>query len=281
MSISKRNRRGVLALLVLGILVAYVPRIVLASSEEQKLELTFEEVEAIETEIKVEQELNVQKKKRTWKSKYKRPNQAFNPNEYSKQEWMELGLSTKQADVVLKFSSRGLKSNEDLKKIFVIPNELFELIKDSTVYPDLKIEHIEIKPEVVVLVDLNRADKTELKSLPGIGDFYADRIIEYRSRLGGFVSKEQLLEIWKFGDDRLSNLTNQITISDDLKKLDINKVSFDELRNHPYISYKVANSIVKMRTTRGEFESVDGVLESKLIDITLYNRIKNYLKVEK
>jgi hypothetical protein len=67
---------------------------------------------------------------------------------------MQLGLSEKQAAVVLKFTSRGLKSNEDLQRVFVISDELFELIKDSTFYPTFE------KPDITEKKTYTKTDYT-------------------------------------------------------------------------------------------------------------------------
>ena len=46
-----------------------------------------------------------------------------------------------------------------------------------------------------IRVELNTADTATLKKIPGIGSYYARRIVDYRNRLGGFVSVAQLKEM--------------------------------------------------------------------------------------
>jgi competence protein ComEA len=282
MPISKRNRRGLLLLLFIAAVISYTPRIIAASTSNDDIQITFEELEVVEDEIEVKREFKKSKKKKVWASKYKAPPAAFDPNKYSEKDWMSLGLSKKQSDVVLKFSKRGLRSNDDLEKIFVIPSELFNLIKDSTYYPQIEYKQKfekEIKKEFVP-VDLNTANTEELKSIPGIGDFYARKILEYRSQLGGFVEANQLMEIWKFDSEKFDEIKDKIVLSDsDINRIDINRATIDELKTHPYISYKVANSIVKMRLVNGDYNSIEDILQSKLINRELYHKIKNYLKV--
>ncbi|MDB3907648.1 hypothetical protein N9355_09270, partial [Crocinitomicaceae bacterium] len=105
MGISKRNRRGIWVLILLCVSLAYVPR-VLAEWNESSIEVSHESV--AEAEVKVEEQQRVaksQKKQKFSKRKksYKTPPSQFNPNDYSREDWMRLGLSQKQADVVLKF----------------------------------------------------------------------------------------------------------------------------------------------------------------------------------
>lgn len=284
MPISKRNRRGLLLLLCIAALISYTPRIIAAYSDDDEIQISFEELEKIEEEIdeKREYKKESKKKKKVWASKFQRPSQAFDPNEYQEEDWLKLGLSKKQVDVVLNFSKRGLKSNEDLKKIFVISSDLFDLIKDSTFYPEFEAKkQFEPLPEKeFIKVDINTADIENLKSIPGIGDFYAKKIVEYREELGGYNDPKQLLEIWKFDDEKYEQISGKIILSEgNIKAININSCSIDELKNHPYISYKVANSIVKMRMANGNYNMIEDVLESKLIDRELFLKIKNYLKI--
>tara|TARA_B110000305_G_scaffold133695_1_gene149234 strand:+ start:113 stop:958 length:846 start_codon:yes stop_codon:yes gene_type:complete len=281
MPISKRNRRGLLLLLCIAALISYTPRIIAAFSDDDDIQISFEELEKIEEEIDAKREYKKSKKK-VWASKFKAPEQAFDPNEYQEEDWLKLGLSKKQVDVVLNFSKRGLKSNNDLEKIFVISSDLFDLIKDSTFYPEFEAKkQFEPLPEKeFIKVDINTADIENLKSIPGIGDFYAKKIIEYREELGGYCDTKQLLEIWKFDSEKYDEVSENIILNKkDLRLIDINSCSIDELKSHPYISYKVANSIVKMRLASGNYNQIEDILESKLIDRELFSKIKNYLKI--
>ena len=133
----------------------------------------------------------------------------------------------------------------------------------------------------IVLVDINTADSVTLKTIPGIGPFYAGKIIQHRMDLGGFISLNQLTEIWKFDEVKLESISEYIYLSKvKLAKLDINKVSIDELVRHPYINYKIGNSIVKMREENGKYLQVNEILKSKLITREIFNKIEPYLTIE-
>jgi DNA uptake protein ComE-like DNA-binding protein len=236
----------------------------------------------LEEEIMEHQAIKKVKKKKIREEKFLTPKQAFNPNDYSKKDWMKLGLYEKQAAVVCRFSQKGLSSNEDLENIFVLPKELFNKIKDSTFYPELKQEKPVFEKKVIESVELNSVTREALIDLPGIGAFYADKIISYRENLGGYVSIEQLREIWKFEEYvHLEHLEQFLTVdSRIIERLDLNNSTFEQLKNHPYISYSVANSIVKMRKAHGDYYDLEELLESKLIDRELFEKIRTYLKVE-
>ncbi|HDN27735.1 MAG TPA: helix-hairpin-helix domain-containing protein [Thioploca sp.] len=66
----------------------------------------------------------------------------------------------------------------------------------------------------VFAVDINTASVEELAhELSGIGPVKAQRIVEYREKIGGFVSLEQLIEVYGIGPKTLERNRNKIEIS--------------------------------------------------------------------
>ena len=179
--ISKRNRRGVLALFIFSLVIVFTPRVLMSFVKEDEIIISSEAIKSLDKKRSYFQRDNYFKKKYSREQKYKTPTSKFNPNEYSKEQWEKLGLSEKQAVVVLKFTSRGIYSNDDLKKIFVIPAVLFNKIKDSTFYPQkqtLSIIERELNQDrsTTSLLDLNNATEDEFTKINGIGGFYAKQI---------------------------------------------------------------------------------------------------------
>ena len=204
-------------------------------------------------------------------------------------EWRYLGLSQKQAAVVMKFIKSGISSNDALNKIFVFPKALITLIKDSTFYPNasdpvnkpedkvLSSDHIKLKP----ILELNVIDSAQLVSLRGVGPFYASQIIKYRTKIGGYYKIEQLLEVWKMRPETYEALTEQLFIdSDKVQKLRLNTITFEDLYKHPYLSYAQANSIVKMRAQSNGFKNITEIKKSKLIDSKTFDKLFPYLIIE-
>ena len=285
MPISKRNRRGVLLLSAILLVIIYSPRILAGLTKNKHLKYSIEELDLVEKEVLESRTTKKNSTINSKRSRFVRPKKKFDPNCYTKSEWISLGLSEKQADVVLRFTEHGVDSNDDLQKIFVISDELFELIKDSTYYPS-KIDRqgeLNSKEQLVsidkFIVDLNTATNEELIKLVGIGDYYAEKIIEYRNRLGGYNRPEQLLDLWKFTPEKLEKIREQIVISGNVRKLNINLINYDDLVKHPYITVKIANSIVKMREQRKGYKKMEELLDSKLIDRELFDKLKPYLKI--
>jgi competence protein ComEA len=286
--ISKHNKKGVSILICICLVIVFIPRIILSLKEKEEFVLSSEDIQYI-SENKLLQKhkrhsnyFNPSKEKR-----FKRPPSKFDPNNYTISDWMKLGLSEKQAMVVINFSKRGLYSNEQLKKIFVISNELFELIKDSTIYPikypvDSPVEKVEnIKKTVEIIgIDVNSATQSELETIKGIGPFFAKNILKYRDKLGGFCKKEQLLEVWKMDQEKYNQIEPYITIdAHAIRKINVNTATAEELKSFPYFNWNIANSIVKMRIQKGSYQSINQLKESELIDEELFDKIKQYLSL--
>ena len=283
--ISKRNRRGVFALFVVSLIIVFIPRILMYFRTQKKFIVTLEEIQTLDRK-QAYFKYNRHFKSRYFKKKqFNSPSARFDPNTYSKEQWMSLGLSEKQATVVLKFTSRGIYSNDDLKKIFVIPEELFDKIKDSAFYPQKEYKkyvekELQQDRPTVSLLNLNKADLDEFTKLNGVGPFYAKQIIRYRDQLGGYYSKEQLLEVWKMNLEIYEKIKDYVFISKgDLKQISLNNTNVNALNSHPYLNWNQSNSIIKLRDQRGGFKSVSDLKESVLIDEETFEKLVPYLSL--
>ncbi len=97
-------------------------------------------------------------------------------------------------------------------------------------------------------IELNDADTTELKKIPGIGSWRARRIVEYRQRLGGFYDIAQLKEI----EGLPENIGKWFTLRTSVQtRLNINKESIGQLQKHPYLNFYQARCIVEYRRKHG------------------------------
>ena len=198
---------------------------------------------------------------------------------------MKLGLSEKQSAVILKFTKYGIYSLDKLEQIFVIPPELFELIKDSVFFPEKEKKYFEnnvlppsIKKRQLASIDVNKATQEELESIKGIGAFYAKQIIRYRDKLGGYNSVNQLMEVWKMNDTTFNLISPYVFINSSfIRQLNINLADVNELKQHPYLTWNLANSIVKIRDQLGGFSSIEQLKKSKLITEEIFEKIKPYL----
>lgn len=104
----------------------------------------------------------------------------------------------------------------------------------------------------IPVLDINQADSTELVALPQIGEVMASRIHRYRSRLGGFVSMEQLYEIKRMDTARFEAIRPYIILGAvEITKINVNRDEFKALLRHPYLEYEQVKAIVNHRERRG------------------------------
>ena len=282
--ISKRSKRGLLVLILASLGLIFFPRVYMFFQKEEAFVINSEKIAEFERTHKKFEKRNYSNYY-SKKKKYKAPDSKFNPNTYSLSDWMNLGLSEKQSVVVLKFTSRGIYSEQDLKRIFVIPDVLFELIRDSVIYPERfqntpNQESFKKQAKQITLINLNTADTTEFMKIYGVGAFYAKQIIRFREKLGGFFKKEQLLEVWKMTPEAYEKIKDHVFISEkDVKRININSVTIEELKVHPYLKWNQANSIIKMRIQRNGFKNIEEIKESVLIDSETYEKLFPYLSL--
>ncbi len=129
-------------------------------------------------------------------------------------------------------------------------------------------------------VEINTADSATLVSLPGIGPTLASRIIKYREGLGGFLSLEQLPEVYGFKEDLLFDLKERLIISPIPNAgFDINAVDYKTLSAHPYFKYSLSKAILNYRKQHGNFKSIEEIKKIKIINDSIYNRISIYLRI--
>lgn len=161
---------------------------------------------------------------------------SFNPNTVSIDDLCRLGFTLKQARSIESYRKKGgrFRRKSDFAKSFVVSDSIYRRLE----------QYIEIP-----LLDLNQADSAAFDGLPGIGGWYASKMIEYRKELGGYSYKEQLMEIWKFDKEKFDALSDLIVISPEhMTPYPLWTLPADSLRLHPYIgNYETARAIVLFR----------------------------------
>ncbi|MNK05515.1 Helix-hairpin-helix motif protein [compost metagenome] len=282
---SKSTKRGIFLFTGLLLLIFVAPDLI--QHFRPKSEINIEQWSLAEKQVteKLNRETAFNYRKFDKKNRYSRPISSFDPNEYTLEQWMALGLSEKQSAVVLKFTSRKIHSNEELKRIFVISDELYALIKDSTVYPERTKnldKYTEYKLEQkLIKVDINRADLDDVLRAADISAFDAKQLIRTRDNFGGFYSLNQLSEVWQATPEKIAVWEKYIQIDpENIRTININTASAKELTLHPYISWNLANSLVKLRTQNGPYKEVREIKKSVLMTDELFEKLKHYLIVK-
>ncbi len=204
----------------------------------------------------------------------------FDPNTIPHEKWTILGLKEKQIKTIKNYLNKGgvFYNKEDFKKIYGITDTEYDRLE-----PFIKIEKKEdrISDKKIIYIELNSTSIQELIQINGIGNYLAKSIINYREKLGGFTKKEQLLEINNFRDNTFQKISPQLIVdTKKIKKLNLNFSEINDLVTHPYLNYHQAKAIVQHRTDNGPYQSVNTLLESKIIPAGTFNKLKPYLTIK-
>ncbi len=220
----------------------------------------------------------------------------FDPNTASINDWVRLGIREKTATTIQKYISKGGKfyKPEDIRKIWGISKKdadrlvpFVQITKDNSryigyentvylpnspnTYPSKKIQNVAI----------NSADTTSFKNLPGIGSKLAQRILNFRNKLGGFYSVDQVGETYLLPDSTFVKIKPFLILDDfPLNKININLATLDDLKGHPYIRFHVANAIVQYRNQHGNFNSVEEIKKIMIVTDSIYLKVASYLTLE-
>ena len=292
---SKLERAGVISLLTLIVfliigrflLFEYYPQIEIDQKDISKLERVIDS-------IKLEQSKKENHERRfEWNRKNLKDIEDFNPNTLGVESWKEFGLSEKQARSLLNYKELigGFKSKEQFKKVYVINAELHEQLAPHILLPDTIANSVKVFPKwenkkyekkvrTYPKIDINEADTASFKRLYGIGDFLADMIVKRREELGGFVSKDQLKEVYGLKEETLTRLDTQLVfVPTKIRKLSINTATKEELKAHPYLYWKHANAIVNYRKQHGEYKALEELKNIVLINDSIFQKVKPYLEL--
>lgn len=129
-----------------------------------------------------------------------------------------------------------------------------------------------------VVIELNSADSATLTGVKGIGPSFAHRIVNYRNRLGGFVSKDQLKEVYGMDDDRYAGMQAQVSVNPvHIQKIHINKVDFDGLKHFPYLTFKQMNAIVQFREQHGDYTTLNDMRNIAILNDEILRKIGPYI----
>ena len=196
----------------------------------------------------------------------------FDPNRADSLTLCRLGLPDWMARNIVRYRERGgrFRHPEDFRKIYGLTDEQYAALEPyiriapqdtaRPATPRLYTAQTErdtmarpYKYPAGTVIELNRADTTELKKIPGIGSGIARLITGYRQRLGGFYTLEQLREI----DLDPEPLRPWLRIdSTAIRRLNLNRVGIDRLRRHPYFNFYQAKAIVERRKKHGPLRSL-------------------------
>ena len=206
---------------------------------------------------------------------------AFDPNTADSTQLLRLGLQPWQVRNIYKYRASGgiYRKKEDFARLYGLTvkqyRELEPYIHISADYlpastlikeeqreeqqVEQRVEHqrdtlrFPVKIAEGEHIDLNAADTSLYKKVPGIGSYYSRKIAEYGRRLGGYVSTNQLDEIENFPSEAKKYFSVNAS---NVHQLNVNRLSLNELKRHPYINYYQAKAIIDHRRLQGPLHSL-------------------------
>ena len=217
----------------------------------------------------------------------------FNPNFITDFKGYKLGMSVAQIDRLLAFRKQNkfVNSAKEFQTVTQVSDSLLNAISPYFKFPDWVKSKKEFKKDSpysnlafvkkgkIVVIDINQATKEDLIKINGIGEGISMRILRFKESLGGFVSMNQMNDIWGLSPEVIDKLNTNFKVSgqSDIKKIDINKASIKELSQFPYFNYPIAKQIVTFRSMNGDFKNVDDLTKIKGLSIEKANIIALYL----
>ncbi len=284
---NKRQRNGILFLIVLVVVLQGV-YFFIGSSSEEKVNSDVSEIDAYQQQIDSLKEIQL--------NNHKVKIFPFNPNYITDFKGYQLGMNTAEIDKLLVFRKSGkfINSAKDFQKITGINDSLLSVISPFFKFPEwvnqdptkkrnkLPDKKMTKSKAIIIDHDINTVKNDQLKEINGIGDKLAKRIIAYRELLNGFTFNEQLYEVY-YLDKEVANrvLKHYWVIKKPLiEKTNINKAAFKEVLHLPYLDYKLTKMIFNYRNENGNFSSVEDLKKIDSFPNNKFERIALYLTVD-
>lgn len=199
---------------------------------------------------------------------------TFDPNTADSTDLLRLGLAPWQVRSLYRYRAKGgiFRQPADFARLYgltqgqykrlepyirispdfmpaadMFPRETtYNTRRDSLSYP------IKILPGTTI--GINTADTNSLKTVPGIGSAFAQAIVNYRERLGGYYAVEQLYDINNFPEVSIDYLRVD---SCTLRKINVNRLKLSELKRHPYMGFHRAKAITDYRRLNGDIHDIN------------------------
>lgn len=282
---SKEQQRGILGFFFVVIVIQFASFFV---DFKTKPKVSIEEQRWLswDNEIKTLEKQQAEKKVKIY---------PFNPNFISDYKGYKLGMSVAEIDRLLAFrkENKYVNSAKEFQMVTGVSDSLLAVIAPYFKFPDWvknkptskqlifsKSNSVNFsKKEKIVIKDINQATQEDLIKIYGIGDVISLRILKFKESLGGFVSMEQMKDVWGLSPEVIERLKESFKVGSlpNFKKIDINNASIKELSQFPYFKNNLAREIVIYRSMNGDIKNTSDLLKIKGMPIENANIIALYL----
>jgi DNA uptake protein ComE-like DNA-binding protein len=217
----------------------------------------------------------------------------FNPNLITDYKGYTLGMSPEEIDRLhlYRAGDKWVNSSEEFQLITKISDSLLQKISPYFKFPDwvtsersTSINKVSNSTQKAYQekIDLNTVTAEELMMVKGIGEALSGRIVNYRNKIGGFVSDLQLKDIYGLNFEMREEIQSYYTVKSppEIEIFNINEASVLELSGIPYINYELAREIVNYRLLHERIDSFEELTKIKEFPSEKIDRIALYLSVE-
>lgn len=219
----------------------------------------------------------------------------FNPNFITDYKGYKLGMSVAELDKLQAFrkENKYVNSAEEFQAVTGVSDSLLAVMSPYFKFPDWVKNKEASKPvpfsnknsayfskkEKLVVKDINQATQEDLIKINGIGEAISKRILKFKESLGGFVSMEQMKDVWGLSPEVIEQLNTSFKVGalPNFKKVDINNASVKELTQFPYFKYNLAREIVIYRSMNGDIKNASDLIKIKGMTLENANIIALYL----
>lgn len=298
---SKGERNGILLFFLLSMMIIVGTRYVLSDPDRTTI-IQYESKKRQQNYHNQQKSSFLHKKSKKaakHKSGFRKIKFVFDPNLLSDDSLRMLGFSDFVVNNISKYREKGgkFRHGDDLKKVFGMDESLLQSLmpyiqienKSERINDETRLTY-EKKPMSELskiddlknseILELNSADSSQLVSLKGIGPFYAKKILSMKNKMGGYFSKEQLLECGILPEEVYFKIENQIlTDPGKMERIQINKADFKTLIQHPYLSENLVKIILKYRENHGPFSSLEELKNIKIMTKEKFDKLINHFKI--
>lgn len=132
-----------------------------------------------------------------------------------------------------------------------------------------------------VYLDLNASDTLDLQEVRGVGKVRARNIYKYGQKLGGYISVNQLKEVYSIDSATFEQIKPHFYAGKtEIRKVNINSDDPKYLARHPYIDFALAKAFIRFRKKyEKDFNSIEEIKQIHLMDEETYNKLRPYIKL--
>lgn len=220
----------------------------------------------------------------------------FNPSFISDFKGYQLGMSIEEIDRLLAHRASGkyINSVEEFQEVTSVSDSLLDVISPHFKFPDWVLNKqaqaskksailktSEVK-RTYTIKDINSASEQDLIAINGIGNKLAQRIVNYRNKLNGFIVNDQLYEVYYLDSEIADRVLEQYAVIEKpiIEKININEASFKQLLSIVYIDYDLTKKIFEYKDEVAEIQTLEELKKIDGFPLDKFDRIALYLEVK-